>query len=206
MRFTLPKIYPITDSHLSGLSHPEQVRRLIDGGAQLIQLRDKHASAGEFYDASVEAVELARQHGVKIIINDRVDIAVAAGADGVHLGQDDLWPVHARGLLGQQAIIGFSTHSVEQAREAARLPIDYIAIGPVFGTTTKQDHDPVVGLDGVHMVRETIGGVPLVAIGGIRRSNARSVLDAGAASVAMISGLVSDATRIEAAMRELNDL
>ena len=206
MKFTLPKIYPITDTRISGLSHLDQVRRLIAGGARLIQIRDKYAAAGEFFDAAVDAIRLAREHGVNIIINDRVDIAVTSDADGVHLGQDDLHPDDARRLLGENALIGLSTHSVEQARDAIRLPVNYIAIGPVFGTTTKADPDPVVGLDGLKAVRDEIGDFPLVAIGGITRINARSVLDAGADSVAIISDLLHDPERIQQAMRELNDL
>ena len=206
MKFTLPKIYPITDTRISGLSHIEQVRRLIAGGATLIQLREKNAPAGEFYDAALGSIALARAHGVKIVINDRVDIAVASGADGVHLGQDDLPPDQARRLLGERAVIGFSTHSVEQAREAIGLPVDYIAIGPIFGTTTKDNPDPVVGLEGLIAVREAIGEFPLVAIGGITQANTRTVLNAGANSVAIISDLLRDSGEIESAMRYLNDL
>ena len=187
MKFTLPKIYPITDTRISGLSHVEQVRRLIAGGATLIQLREKNAPSGEFYDAAAESFALAREHGVQIVINDRVDIAVASGADGVHLGQDDLPPDQARSLLGERALIGFSTHSVEQALAAISLPVDYLAIGPVFGTKTKENPDRVVGLGGVTAVRKAIGDFPLVAIGGITRVNIRNVLNAGADSVAVIS-------------------
>ncbi|HKP71265.1 MAG TPA: thiamine phosphate synthase [Pyrinomonadaceae bacterium] len=206
MKFTLPKIYPITDTRISGLSHVEQVRRLIAGGARFIQLREKHAGADEFYNAAVESIAVARKHGATIIINDRVDLALATDADGVHVGQDDLPPKEARGLIGANKLVGFSTHSVAQAIAAIKLPIDYIAIGPIFGTTTKEDPDPVVGLDGLKSVREAIGEFPLVAIGGITRPTARSVLRAGADSVAIISDLLSAPAGIEAAMRELNDL
>src|SRR5262245_52653014 len=103
----------------------------------MIQLRDKDAAAGDFYPYVIEAIEYARTRGVKIIVNDRVDIALATRADGVHLGQDDLPPSEARKLLGPDVIIGFSTHSVEQAKAALDLPIDYVAIGPVFRTSTK---------------------------------------------------------------------
>ena len=206
MKFILPKIYPITDARISGLSHVEQVRRLIAGGARLIQLREKHAGAGEFFDAAVESIAVAREQGVKVIINDRVDIALATGADGVHLGQDDLLPGDARRLLGEHAVIGFSTHSLEQAEAAIESPVDYLAIGPIFSTTTKENPDPVVGIDGLMAVRKAIGDFPLVAIGGITRSNARSVLGEGAVSVAIISDLISNSERIEFAMRELNDL
>ena len=134
---SLPKIYPITDIRLSGLSHVEQVRKLIAGGATFVQFRDKRSSPREFYKQAVECVRIAHDQNVQIIINDRVDIALAAKADGVHLGQDDMPPEKARILLGAAAIIGFSTHSVEQVKLAASFPIDYIAIGPIFATSTK---------------------------------------------------------------------
>lgn len=206
MKFTLPKIYPITDTRISRLSHLEQVRRLVAGGALIIQLREKAEPAGEFYRAAVEAVDHARRYGTKIIINDRADIALAAGADGVHLGQDDLPPEHARKLLGSEAIIGFSTHSIEQAREALALPIDYLAIGPIFKTSTKKDPDPVVGLEGLRMVREAAASLQIVAIGGIDSQNAASVFAAGASSVAMISGIVSEPEQIRERMQRLSQV
>lgn len=206
MKIDFPKIYPITDRRISGLSHIEQVRRLIDGGAKLIQLREKEAPAGEFYEAAVEAIAYARERGVKIIINDRVDIAVASGAGGVHLGQDDLDPEHARRLVGDEAIIGYSTHSIQQALEAIKLPVDYVAIGPIFATSTKLNPDPVVGLDGLKAVRQAIGDFALVAIGGIDRRNAASVIEAGADSVAVISDLLSDPAEIAKRTAELNAL
>lgn len=206
MKLTLPKVYPITNTDLSGLSHLEQVRRLVDGGATLIQLRDKSALSGEFYAAAAAVMSFARPRGVKIVINDRVDISLAVGADGVHLGQDDLPPVEALKLLGENAIIGFSTHSVVQARGALALPIDYIAVGPIFETSTKADHEPVVGLDELREFRTEIGTVPLVAIGGINRENAASVLAAGADCVALVHDLVSEADQIANRMRELTEL
>jgi thiamine-phosphate pyrophosphorylase len=204
--FILPKIYPITDTRLSGLTHPAQVEKLIAGGAALIQLREKHASPREFYEDAERALRLARGRGVKIIINDRVDIALALGADGVHLGQDDLSPRHARKLLGPRAIIGFSTHSIEQALRTADLPIDYIAFGPVYDTTTKADPDRTVGLDGLKSVRAAIGNFPLVAIGGINSGNVSQVIQAGAGSAAVISGLYAlpeDITGKMAALLEI---
>lgn len=202
-RLVLPKIYPITDTRISGLSHIEQVKRLIDGGATLIQIREKSAPSGEFYDAALQCVAYARERGVRMIINDRVDIAMATGADGVHLGQDDLSPGHARRLLGPDAIIGYSTHSIEQARTAIALPVDYIAIGPVFGTTTKDDADAVVGVVGVRAVRAAITDFPLVAIGGISADTAKEVLDAGADSVAIISDILKEPARIADRMAAL---
>ena len=196
MNFTLPKIYPITDVSLSGMSHAEQVERLIAGGAKFIQLREKHASPLDFFEAAKSAVEIARQHDVKIIINDRVDIARALGADGVHLGQVDLPPSAARQILGSEAIIGFSTHSVEQAIKAAAHGVNYIAIGPIFETTTKEKPDPVVGLDGLRKVKKSIDQIQLVAIGGIGLDDIRDVMAAGADSAALISAIVGDSETI----------
>lgn len=205
MKFVLPKLYPITDRRLSGLSHAEQVTRLCEGGARLVQLREKHLSAREFYAEVSEALRVARLFGAKLIVNDRADVALAVGADGVHVGQDDVPPEAARSLLGAQAIIGFSTHSVEQAIDAARLPVDYIAIGPVFDTSSKENPDPVVGLEGVRLVRAAVGTVPLVAIGGITAESAASVLAVGADSVAIIGALLntSDPAEITRRTREL---
>jgi thiamine-phosphate pyrophosphorylase len=203
LRIKLPKLYPITDARLSGLSHAEQVRRLSAGGATFIQLREKHLAPREFYHEAEEALRVARSLGVRLIINDRVDIALALHADGVHLGQDDLPPEAARGLLGEEAIIGFSTHSVEQASVAARLPIDYLAIGPIFETSSKEKPDPIAGLEGLRRVREITGEIPLVAIGGIRLENVGEVLKAGADSIAVISLLLAEPPEIEARTREI---
>jgi len=190
MPFSLPKLYPITDVSVSGLSHAEQIESLAAGGASLIQLRDKHASPGEFYHAALEAMLFAKRLGVQLVINDRVDIAIAVKADGVHLGQDDLPPGKARMLLGQDRIIGFSTHTLDQALEADSAPVDYIAIGPVFRTSTKENPDALVGLAKVHEVKLRISK-PLVAIGGITLATARLVIDAGADSIAVISDLLA---------------
>ena len=200
MYFRLPRIYPLTDAQLSGLSHAEQIRQLRLGGATLIQLREKRSPAMHFYEGAVAA---AQQSGVQLLINDRVDIAMAIGAQGVHLGQDDLPPEAARRLLGNEAIIGYSTHNVEQAQQALTLPIDYIAIGPIFETASKSDTSPTLGLERLRAVRQVIGNFPLVAIGGISHANAREVIDAGADSVAVISALLSDPARITDATRTL---
>jgi thiamine-phosphate pyrophosphorylase len=191
-KFSLPKIYPITDVRLSSLSHAEQIIHLIEGGATLVQLREKHMSPREFYKEAAQALTLAHQHGIKVLINDRVDIAMALKADGVHLGQDDLAPEAARRLLGDQSIIGFSTHNVEQAIEASSMPVDYIAIGPIFKTTSKEKADPVVGLEGLREVRFRIGDKPLVAIGGISYENAPYVFNAGADSIAVINSVLAE--------------
>lgn len=203
MNLVLPKIYPITDVSLAGISHAEQVGRLIAGGATFIQLREKHASPRDFFEAAKPAIEIARKNNVMIIINDRVDIARALGADGVHLGQDDLPPNAAREVLGPDAIIGFSTHSVEQAIDAAGLRIDHIAIGPIFETKTKENPDPIVGLDGLAEVKKNIGNIPLVAIGGIDLDNVLDVLAAGADSIALVSAIIGDPALISAKTAQL---
>lgn len=188
-KLTLPKIYPITDSRLSTLSHAEQVRKLASAGCRFVQIREKFATPHSFYTQLLEAKKAADELGVTLVVNDRVDIAIAAGIDAVHLGQDDLPPAAARQMLGENAVIGYSTHSVEQAIEAAAFPLDYIAIGPIFPTNTKENPDPVVGLNGLSRVRDAIGDKPLVAIGGITLDSLHQVFSAGADSVAIISGI-----------------
>ena len=204
MSFTLPKIYPITDTLSSGLSHAEQIEQLAAGGASLVQLREKRASPREFYQAALEAMITARRLSVQIIINDRVDIAIAVKAHGVHLGQEDLPPDRARSLLGEARIIGFSTHSLEQALAADLAPVDYVAIGPIFQTSTKDRPDPAVGLETLSEVRLRISK-PVVAIGGITLETASSVILAGADSVAVIADLLS-ARDIPERMRAFVDL
>jgi len=194
--FSLPRVYALTDVQLSGRSHAEQVELLSRGGASLVQLREKQMAPLEFYEQAKASIAVARECGVQVLVNDRVDLAEAVGADGVHVGQDDLPPEAARRLLGPDAIIGYSTHNVEQAREAATLPISYLAIGPIFRTTSKTDTSPVLGLDGLRAVRAAIGPLPLVAIGGITHANARSVIEAGADSVAVISALLSNREQV----------
>ena len=197
MRFELPRVYPITDTLLSGLSHAEQVKRLISGGATLIQLREKHSSPREFYDDARAALITARESNVRLVINDRADIALALKADGVHLGQSDLPAEAARRLLGERAIIGISTHDLAQVKLAAKMPVDYVAFGPIFATATKGNPDPVVGLNALREARAILSSLPLIAIGGLTIRNAPAVFAAGADSVATIAGLLSDPSRIE---------
>jgi len=200
--FHLPKIYPITDTALSSLSHAEQVKDLIAGGATLIQLREKHNSARAFYADAYDAIRIARSAGAKVIINDRVDAALALGADGVHLGQTDMPVAAARRLLGKAAIIGFSTHNIEQVKAALKLPIDYLAFGPIFPTQSKRNADPVAGLDALGLIKSINGRLPVVAIGGIDKSNVVEALSAGADSAAIISAIVADTTQITKNVRD----
>ncbi len=169
------------------------VRAFLAGGARFLQLRAKHLSGSEFLDLASAVVVLAHSAQAQLIVNDRADIARLAGADGVHVGQEDLAPASVRAIVGDAAIVGLSTHTIEQVEQAVRAPVTYIAVGPVFGTATKDTGHAPVGLE---MVREAARrtsacGLPLVAIGGITLANAASVLEAGAASVAVIGDLLS---------------
>ena len=202
MRYRPPKLYAITDASLSGLSHSEQVEAFCEGGASLIQLRDKELSSALLYEEAKEALKIARRFHARLLINDRVDVAAAVGADGVHVGQHDLPPEAVRKVMGKNAIVGLSTHNLEQARQALLSDVNYIAIGPIFPTSTKTDHEPVVGLDQLREISRICQGLPLVAIGGVTIQNCRAVLDAGADSVAMISWLTQDPAAIVGRTRE----
>jgi thiamine-phosphate pyrophosphorylase len=161
---------------------------MLAGGARLIQLRDKDASARAMLEQARACLELTRAAGAKLIINDRVDVALTAGADGVHLGQEDVSVEDAREILGADKIIGVSTHSIDQFRAALETSASYIAIGPVYQTKTKQNPDPVVGLELVRQAK-ALTDRPLVAIGGVTAERAPEVIAAGADSVAVISAL-----------------
>lgn len=202
MQVPLPKLYAITDVRLSGLSHPEQVAALCAGGATLIQLREKSLSSLEFYHQAKTSLVIARRHGAKLLINDRVDIALAIGADGVHLGQDDLPVTAARALLGNDSIIGISTHTTSQAVNALSEPVDYVAVGPIFSTTTKEKPDPTLGLTGLQEIRQQLGETRLVAIGGITLENGQDVLLAGADCVAVVGALRGDSATIKARTKQ----
>jgi thiamine-phosphate pyrophosphorylase len=198
---TLPPLYPIIDFPCFA-AKPDPItailayaEELIAAGATLIQLRDKSQpeQIRRFLSCARELRRVTLDRAT-LIINDRVDICLAAEADGVHLGQDDLSPVAARKIFdqvkdGKTRLIGFSTHNLSQLREADALPIDYIAIGPVFATGSKTNPDPVVGLEGVRQARQ-VTRKPLVAIGGITRQNCAQVKAAGADAVAVISDLL----------------
>jgi len=168
-------------------------RALLDGGARFLQLRAKHLPSAELLDLAAAIAELARPRGARLIVNDRADLARLANADGVHLGQDDLPPAAVRAIVGIDAIVGVSTHTVEQIDRAVAEPVSYVAIGPVFGTTTKATGYEAVGLEIVRAAAERAArrGLPLVAIGGITLATAASVIASGAASVAVIGDLLA---------------
>jgi len=186
----LPRLYAILDASRFPDTRAlcAYAEELVAGGLTLLQYRNKSGSAPEMLEQSRE---LKRQlpNSVQLIMNDRADLCVAAGFDGVHLGQDDLSPEGARKVIGESLTLGVSTHNPEQTRIADKSSADYVAIGPAFVTSAKANPDPVVGLDGVREAR-ALTRKPLVAIGGITRANCRSVIDAGADSVAVISDLL----------------
>ncbi|HKX27109.1 MAG TPA: thiamine phosphate synthase [Blastocatellia bacterium] len=185
----LPGFYAITDCQLSNCTHEEIVEMMLAGGAGLIQLRDKEAGAREILDAARACLKLTRAAGAKLIINDRVDVAMTAEADGVHLGQTDLSVEEAREILGEEKIIGVSTHSIEQLHAAFETSADYVAVGPIYPTKTKENPDPVVGLDLIREARRLSDDRPIVAIGGITLERVPEVMAAGADAVAVISAL-----------------
>jgi thiamine-phosphate pyrophosphorylase len=166
------------------------VADLAAAGVTLIQYRNKSGNARQILDHSRE-LRLQLSNSVKLIMNDRADLALAAGFDGVHVGQDDLSPQGARRVIGDGLWLGVSTHTPEQVIDADRASADYIAVGPVFATISKANPEPVIGLEGVRTARE-LTRKPLVAIGGITRANCRSVIEAGADSVAVISDLLRE--------------
>ncbi len=186
----LPRLYAIIDpAQIGERTSIEVAEALLSAGVQLIQLRDKHAASRELFAGAQEISAVVRKAGGIFILNDRVDVARAVDADGVHVGQEDLPVDSTRALMGAGKIIGFSTHDLDQIREADRSSADYVAFGPIFATTSKQDPDPVVGLEGLRAARR-LTRKPLVAIGGITLENAPSVLKAGADSIAVIRDLV----------------
>ena len=193
-------VYPIVDAGVWGERDPGPVlRALRAAGIRLVQLRGKGMTAGEFLSWAAAGVRGASGSGLRIVVNDRADVALLSGADGVHLGQDDVSPHAARRLLGEDAVIGLSTHTVAEVRAARSEPADYLAIGPVFPTGTKPDAAPVVALSGVREARRLSDG-PLVAIGGIGAERITEVLGAGADAAAVISAVSGSSAR-EAADR-----
>jgi thiamine-phosphate pyrophosphorylase len=192
---SLPPLYAILDLdalRARALEPLDVASAWLEAGVRLIQLRAKSASLGPMLGLADAIVTLARPHGARIVINDRADVARLSGAAGVHVGQTDLTVVEARAMVGPEALVGLSTHSATQAVEAVRLPVSYVAIGPVFTTTTKAQPDPVVGLAGVRAVAALAGerAVPVVAIGGVTLDHAEAVRNAGASSVAVIADLL----------------
>jgi thiamine-phosphate pyrophosphorylase len=185
----LPPLYAILDpEQTQGRSPGLVLHRLLHGGVKILQLRAKNVSPREFLQLAEEAREITRAFACGLIINDRLDIALACRADGVHLGQEDLPLAPVRKLMGDR-IIGISTHDLEQARAAARGGADYIGFGPMFGTNTKETGYSARGIDMLRQIREAIA-LPIVAIGGITEANVTEVWNGGATSAAIISDIL----------------
>lgn len=190
----LQAIVDVEVAERAGWRPDDLARAYLDGGARFLQLRAKQLSAGLFLDLCDTVVRAAESYGAQVIVNDRIDLARASGAAGVHVGQDDLPPADARLQLGPGAIVGFSTHSVSQIEAALHEPITYLAVGPVFGTSTKETGYAAVGLELVATAARLAGDlIPIVAIGGITLERAPAVLEAGAWCVAVIGDLVASA-------------
>jgi thiamine-phosphate pyrophosphorylase len=186
----LPLFYPILDTETAvrrEIAPVAAAARILEAGARILQFRHKGFFSRDVFQESREIAALCREADALFVINDRADIARLLGA-ALHLGQDDLTPADARRVLGDGAFIGFSTHNESQLRAAENEPADYLAFGPIFGTSSKLNPDPVVGLDELRRLR-ALTTRPLVVIGGITRSNARSVIEAGADSLAVIGDL-----------------
>jgi thiamine-phosphate pyrophosphorylase len=184
-------LYLVTDRDLSlGRPLEEVVLQAVRGGVSIVQVREKHASTRFFIEEAVRIKRVLASYNVPLIINDRVDVALAVGAEGVHIGQEDMPYPLARRLLGKQAIIGLSVETIEQVKEAEAFDVDYLGVSPIFETPTKTDTKGSWGLEGLAKVRK-ISRHPLVAIGGLSASNAASVIRAGADSIAVVSAICS---------------
>lgn len=197
-------VYVITDERISGgRSHEEIARLAVRGGAGIIQLRDKTLSCGELVAIGREIASVTRKAGATFIINDRLDVALSCGADGVHLGQGDLRPGTARQLAPPGFVIGVSVGTVAEARDAEQEGADYIAVSPVFSTGSKDDAGPGLGLGRLRAIRRAVS-IPVIAIGGINRGNVKDAIAAGADGVAVISAVVA-APDVAAAARDLGN-
>jgi thiamine-phosphate pyrophosphorylase len=187
----LHAILDLQAAERAGWAPLDMGRAFLEGGARLIQIRAKHLASGPLLEIADRLVALAGPYDAAIIVNDRADVARMTRTAGVHVGQDDISPSDARAIVGRDAVVGYSTHTVEQVEAAVGEPVTYIAVGPVFGTRTKDTGYEAVGLDLVSAAAARAGQTPIVGIGGISLDNAKSVLDAGASAVAVISDLVS---------------
>jgi len=184
-------VYPILDTETlaqHGIALDTAAAALLEGGAGILQVRQKGHWTRQVFESARQVACLCREAGAVLVVNDRADFAMLLEG-GLHIGQEDLAPRDARKLIGPDALLGFSSHNLEQLSAAGGEPVDYVALGPVYPTSSKHNPDPVVGVDEVRRLRPLIEK-PLVAIGGITRANAAGVLNAGADSVAVISDLV----------------
>jgi len=189
MRLVLPRLYVILDAALLTIPDTDCAQKLADTGVRLLQYRNKNASTRELFEASKRLASILVPQGATFFVNDRPDVAALAGASGVHVGQEDLEVEAARSVIGAGKLVGVSTHNMEQFKRATASSADYIAVGPVFATSTKADPDPVVGTDFLRQVRP-LTDKPIVAIGGITLDSAAEAIAAGADSVAVISDIL----------------
>lgn len=185
------RLYAVTNITASDRGNIiERIKQAYDGGADIVQIRSKELADKELYELSLAVKKIAESRGKLLIVNDRIDIALAAGCDGVHLGQDDLPIEKARSILGKNFLIGVSTHNLEQARDAREKGADYIGVGPIYGTPTKPEYE-AVSCELIREVKDNIE-IPFVAIGGINKDNINDVVHAGAERVAVVRALFSD--------------
>jgi thiamine-phosphate pyrophosphorylase len=189
MRLVLPRLYVILDAALLTIPETECARQLVDAGVRLLQYRNKTASSRELLESSKRLSVELMPRGITFVVNDRADVAVLASASGIHVGQEDLGVEEAREVVGQDRLVGVSTHNRAQFEQAVASSADYIAVGPIFSTSTKLNPDPVVGTALIRQVRP-LTDKPIVAIGGITLENATEVVRAGADSVAVISDIL----------------
>src|SRR6267378_6626875 len=189
MRLVLPRLYVILDAALLTVPETECAQKLADAGVRLLQYRNKSASSGELFESSKRLASQLAPQGVTLVVNDRADVASVVNAAGVHLGQDDLSVEAARRIIGAEKWVGVSTHNRQQFERAAATSADYVAVGPVFATSTKANPDPVVGIDFIRRVR-AFTTKPIVAIGGITLARAAQVIRAGADSIAVVRDIL----------------
>jgi thiamine-phosphate pyrophosphorylase len=188
---SLPGFYAVVDAEVAsahGWTLVDLAAAVFDGGATLVQIRAKSLPSSQLLEASRQVVALAASHRASVVVNDRADVAVLSGAAGVHVGQDDVSPHDARAIVGPDRLVGVSTHSADQVAVAALAPVSYIAVGPIFATTTKQTGYDAVGLDLLRRAAST--GKDVVAIGGVTLDRVNQVIGAGATSVAVITDLL----------------
>jgi len=189
MRLVMPRLYVILDAGMLTEPARDTAKRLIAAGVQLLQYRDKKAGVREQFSESRAIADVAREAGCSFFVNDRPEVAYLSGASGVHVGQEDLSPEQARAIIGPDRWVGVSTHNLKQFEQATVTSADYIAVGPIFPTSSKANPDPVVGTELLRRVR-ALTRKPIVAIGGVTLDRAPEVLAAGADSVAVISDIL----------------
>ena len=196
------RLYVLISSNIAKKSVKETARLVIDGGADAVQLREKTISDSKFISLAREVRDITTKRGSLLIINDRVHVVRKVNADGIHLGQQDMSALEARNIIGDEKIIGVSTHSITQARQAQKDGADYIAIGPIYPTSTK-DHEPSVGIEIIHEISEAVS-IPIIAIGAITLENLDVVLKAGASRIAVCSAII-DSKDIYSSTRQFKE-